>query len=504
MFDLVRCIFLCAFFISTQTIAQPNSVDKVNLWEKARVVRLTPSEIDQLRFDARHRFSRSVRSNNKDSPATSEANILGYGFNLVSEQPIRNRCILNREYQTIDNFSRYVEGRIVASKSEVDEFFSSALSMNVDGRYGGVSASARFRRDVSNSFQNLEQNNTVAFIIQERTRKLIRDAWPAIDQRAQALLETNTEISKRNFRSLCGDEFIDGVQYGREISLLLQVKSKTLRNEDMAKTAAQISANYMTLVSGDLDHETIEKYRQYQQDYDIVIKAYAAGEPITLSDTNLLNFAEKLRAFESSSNRQDSILSYQTSAYQVPEQMEYWQTFEDYRPVRNTMVKWHQFMVFKHPERCQYRDVKSLCSLTRQQYQEMQMNCANTYQWSHCYEPESSQCLLLSGQPCNQLDIMGELKWYDADVDWEQSYEVMFPKEAVELHIIGYEKKLENREVKTKTIDLKINLNDPSRFNGEFVCDLIMKEDRVGMCAVLDDKRFGKVIIEKLRYLLRD
>ncbi|EGU39942.1 hypothetical protein [Vibrio splendidus] len=504
MFDLVRCTFLCAFLITTQAIAQPNSEDKVNLWEKAQEVRLTPNEIDLLHLDTKSRLPRSVRANNKESYATVQKNILGYGFNLISEQPIRNRCILNHKYQTINDFSRYVEGRIVTSKSEVDEFFSSALSTNIDGRYGGISASARFKRDVSNSFQNLEQNNTVAFVIQERTKRLIRDAWPTLDPRAKALLDTNTEISKSNFRALCGDEFIDGVQYGREISLLLQVKSKTQRSEDAAKTAAQISANYMSLVSGGLDHETKEKYRQYQQDYDIVIKAYAAGEPITLSDTNLLNFAEKLRTFENSSDRQDSILSYQTAAYQVPEKMEYWQTFKDYRPARNTMKKWHQFMVFEHPDLCQYRDAKSVCSLTRQEYQEMQMNCASTYNWNRCHEPESPQCLLLSGQPCNQLNIMGKLKWYDAVIDWEQSYEAIFPKEAVELHIIGYEKKLENREVKTQTIDLKLNLDDPNRFNGEFVCDLIMKEDRVGMCAVLNDKGVGKVIIEKLRYLLRD
>ncbi|WP_339389038.1 hypothetical protein [Vibrio caribbeanicus] len=51
---------------------------------------------------------------------------------------------------------------------------------------------------------------------------------------------------------------------------------------------------------------------------------------------------------------------------------------------------------------------------------------------------------------------------------------------------------------------MKINLDDPDRFNGQFVCDLLVKEDRVGMCGVMGNGRFGKVIIEKLRYLLRD
>ena len=504
MFNVLRHIVLCAFFMITQANAKPILISGAALWEKAADVRLTQTEIDILSFDINRRFARSVRSDAQDFYSISEANLLGYGFNLISGQPTRNRCILNRQYQTVDNFSRYLDGRIVSSKSEVDEFFSSALSMNAEGRYGGVSASSRFQRDVSNSFQNLEQNNTVAFIIQERTKRRISDGWPTIDPRAQTLLDTNTDVSKSNFRTLCGDEFIDGVQYGREISLLLQIQSKTQRREDTEKTAAEISANYMALVSGSLDHESVEKYRQYQQDYDVVIKAYVSGEPVTLSDTNLLNFAEKLKAFEQNSDKRDSILSYQTSAYQIPEQMEYWQAFKDYRPARSAMIKWHQFMTFKHPELCQYRDVKSLCSLTRQHYQEMRMNCASTYRWSHCFEPESPQCFLFSGQPCNQIDTLGTLRWHDAVVDWEQSYDVMFPKEAVELHIIGYEKKLENREVKTQPLDLKINLDDPDRFNGQFVCDLLVKEDRVGMCGVMGNGRFGKVIIEKLRYLLRD
>ena len=91
--------------------------------KKAADVRLTQTEIDILSFDINRRFARSVRSDAQGFYSISEANLLGYGFNLISGQPTRNRCILNRQYQTIDNFNRYLDGRIVSSKSEVDEFF---------------------------------------------------------------------------------------------------------------------------------------------------------------------------------------------------------------------------------------------------------------------------------------------------------------------------------------------------------------------------------------------
>ncbi|PNQ53815.1 hypothetical protein C1141_19220, partial [Vibrio agarivorans] len=466
-------------------MSKPTSAN--NLWKKGQYQRLTQFEMSKLR----------------DSTKELNGNRLGYGFNLVTELPTRNRCIINGSYQRIDNFSRFVEGQVVSSKSEVEEFFSTSLSLNAEGRYGSFSASSQFKRDMLNSFQNLEQNNTVAFVIQDKTYTLINDAWPTIDPRALALLQANTNISKTNFRNICGDVLVDGIQYGRELSLLLQVKSKTQQAKDVVDTAAEISASYMMLISGSADSKTLEQYRHYQQNYEIKVKAYVSGESMVLSDTNLLNFADKLREFESNLGKHHSVINYQTSAYQVPDDMDYWQAFKDYRPAKLAIQKWHQFMAFTHSEQCQYKDIAQVCAVTKQMYRDVFENCSNTYRWPSCLEPSLSECKLPTEQPCNYIEQVSTLVWQDAVVDWEQSYDVMFPKESLEINIIGYEMKLENGSIKKTALDLRVRLDKPHQFDGLFVCDLKVKEDHISMCGVMDERGVGKVMIEKLRYLIR-
>ena len=478
---------LCIAFVNQAVCAMLEPAFVNSLWKKAQYQPLNPSEINAL----------------NGSNKRLNGNQLGYGFNLVTERPTRNRCLSDQSFQRVDNLSRYVEGRVVSSKSEVEEFFSADLSINAEGSYGNFSASTQFKRDMSNSFQNLEQNNTVAFVIQEKTYTLINDAWPTIDPRALALLQANTNIGKTNFRNICGDVLVDGIQYGRELSLLLQVKSKTQQKKDVAETAAKISASYMMLISGSADTEVLEQYRQYQQDYEIKIKAHVSGDLMVLSDTNLLNFAENFREFETSTSQRHNIISYQTSTYLIPEGMEYWQAFKDYRPARLAIKKWHRFMAFTHSEQCQYWDIAQTCALTEQMYRDVLESCANTYRWTSCFEPADPDCQLYSEQPCNYIEQVANLTWQDSVIDWEQSYDVLFPKESLELNIIGYEMKLENRKVKKTALNLSIPLNKPNRFDGQFVCDLVVKEDRVSMCGVFDETGVGKVIIEQLRYLIR-
>ncbi|GEM75709.1 hypothetical protein [Vibrio sagamiensis] len=489
MMKVFVIFFLCIIFVNQESHAMSKPALYDLLWERAQYRLLTQSEVNAL--------NNSIKGLN--------GHRLGYGFNLVTELPTRNRCIINQSYQRIDNLSRYVEGRVVSSKSEVEEFFSAALSVNAEGRYGSFSASSHFQRDVSNSFQNLEQNKTVAFIIQDKTHTLINDAWPTMDPRALALLQANTNVSKTNFRNICGDALVDGIQYGRELYLLLQVKSKTQQKKDTSDIAADISASYMMLISGSVDIEILEQYRQYQQDYEIKIKAYVSGEPMVLSDTNLLNFADKLREFEGRKTEQHRIISYQTSAYQIPEGMEYWQAFKDYRPARLAIKKWNQFMAFTHSEQCQYKDIAQLCALTEQMYRETWENCSNTYQWPSCFNPDEPECQLYTEQPCNYIKQVAELAWQDSVADRKQSYDVMFPKESLEINIIGYEFTYEksSRDLKKTEFEFRIRLDKPNRLNGYFMCDLVVKEDRISMCEISNDWGVGQVVIEQLSYLVR-
>ncbi|PME49538.1 hypothetical protein BCV27_18150 [Vibrio lentus] len=484
---MIFCMFF--FFFNQNAHATSRLTLFDSLWEKALNKLLTQSEINNLNY--------SIKGLN--------GHHLGYGFNLVTELPTRSRCLINQSYQRIDNSSRYVEGRVVSTKSEVQEFFSSALSVDAEGRYGSFSASSHFQRDVSNSFQNLEKNNTVAFVVQDKTYTLINEAWPTMDPRALALLKANTDVSKTNFRNICGDALVDGIQYGRELYLLLQVKSKNQQKKDTSDIAADISASYMMLMSGSVDIELLERYRQYQQDYEIKIKAYVSGEPIVLSDTNLLNFTEKLREFEERKTNNNRIINYKTSPYQIPEGMEYWQAFKDYRAARLTIKKWDHFMAFTHSEQCQYKDVIQECALTEKMYRETWENCSNTYQWSSCFAPDDSECQLYTEQPCNYINQLAEVTWQNSVADWKQSYEVMFPKESLEINIIGYELTYEriSRDLNSTEFEFRIRLDKPSQLNGHFMCDLVVKEDRISMCEVSNDWGVGQVVIEQLSYLIR-
>lgn len=401
---------LSAFF-ANGVYANNESGELVNLWEKAESTVLNNNELDIIKSYGEKTSKLNQKTYNtagvrvpRMPNSSSGNNIVNYGFNILSQEPTNYNCLSENRTIEVPNFSKIVDGKVVINTTEINEFFEMNTSAGASGGFGKFSASASYKRKITRDFRELSNATTVAFTIKNQTKEKITEAWPELSPRAQRLLQAGSQASKINFRNLCGDAVISSAIYGKEIAVLIQVESKTNELKKSKEVAKEIAASYGGLVGGSASQSTIEKYRRYQNDYNFKIRAYIVGDETVISDSNLLNFKEKLVRFEESDSQVLSPIRYETSEYLNPTNKSYWQTFLDYRPIGQKMKKWDHFMDFEYAPRCPSQSYAQLCVQTANKYVDMYGKCENARSWSNCFSPEQSQCTLLQGQLCNQLE----------------------------------------------------------------------------------------------------
>lgn len=223
--------------------------------------------------------------------------------------------------------------------------------------------------------------------------------------------------------------------------MLIQVESKTNELKKSKEVAKEIAASYGGLVGGSASQSTIEKYRRYQNDYNFKIKAYVVGDNTVISDSNLLNFKDKLVRFEENDSQVLSPIRYETSEYLNPTNKSYWQTFLDYRPIGQKMKKWDHFMDFEYAPRCPSQSYSQLCVQTNNKYEDMFGKCEMARSWSNCFSPDQVQCTLLQGQRCNQLEKESYFAWREVSKagGWDARAiavdSVAIPSEAVKVRV---------------------------------------------------------------------
>ncbi len=401
---------LSAFF-ANGVYANNESGELVNLWEKAESTVLNNNELDIIKSYGEKTSKLNQKTYNtagvrvpRMPNSSSGNNIVNYGFNILSQEPTNYNCLSENRTIEVPNFSKIVDGKVVINTTEINEFFEMNTSAGASGGFGKFSASASYKRKITRDFRELSNATTVAFTIKNQTKEKITEAWPELSPRAQRLLQAGSQASKINFRNLCGDAVISSAIYGKEIAVLIQVESKTNELKKSKEVAKEIAASYGGLVGGSASQSTIEKYRRYQNDYNFKIRAYIVGDETVISDSNLLNFKEKLVRFEESDSQVLSPIRYETSEYLNPTNKSYWQTFLDYRPIGQKMKKWDHFMDFEYAPRCPSQSYAQLCVQTSNKYVDMYGKCEGARGWNECFSPEQPQCTLLQGQRCNQLE----------------------------------------------------------------------------------------------------
>lgn len=408
---------LSAFF-ANGVYANNESGELISLWEKAETTVLNNNELDIIKSYGEKTSKLNQRTYNSAGVrvprmpnSSSGNNIVNYGFNILSQEPTNYNCLSQSGTVEVPNFSKVVDGKVVINTTEINEFFEMNTSAGASGGLGKFSASASYKRKITRDFRELSNATTVAFTIKNQTKEKITEAWPELSSRAQRLLQAGSQASKINFRNLCGDAVISSAIYGKEIAVLIQVESKTNELKKSKEVAKEIAASYGGLVGGSASQSTIEKYRRYQNDYNFKIKAYVVGDNTVISDSNLLNFKDKLVRFEESDSQVLSPIRYETSEYLNPTNKSYWQTFLDYRPIGQKMKKWDHFMDFEYAPRCPSQSYSQLCVQTNNKYEDMFGKCEMARSWSNCFSPDQAQCTLLQGQRCNQLEKESYSVW---------------------------------------------------------------------------------------------
>ncbi|EDP58699.1 hypothetical protein [Vibrio sp. AND4] len=401
----IICISLLSAFFTHGIYAKSSSEELTSLWEKAELEVLNDRELDKIKNNGMLtvKLNNSLTKELRDSSSilSNRDKFVNYGFNILSQEPTNYNCLMEGGTGDVPNLSKIVDGKVVNSTSEINEFFE--MNTPAGEGFGKFSAFASNKRKVSQNFHELSNATTVAFTIKHQTKEKITQARPELNSRAQRLLLAGSQASKINFRNLCGDAVISSAIYGKEIAVLIQVKSKTDDLKKSKEVAKEISASYGGLVSGSASQSTIDKYRLYQNDYNFQIKAYIVGDDSVISDFNLLNFKEKLVQFEKNDSQELAPIRYETSEYLNPTNNTYWQTFLDYRPIGQKMKKWDHFMEFEYAPRCPFQPYFRLCLQTSNKYAHMYGKCGNAKRWSECFSPDQPQCTLFQGQTCNQL-----------------------------------------------------------------------------------------------------
>jgi len=484
-------ISLLSAFFAHGIYAQGSSEELTRLWEKAELEVLNDRELDKIKNNGtltvklNNRLTKDLRDRgntlssmrNRGSVVYSRDNIVNYGFNILSQEPTNYNCLSENGTIEVPNYSKVVDGKVVINTTEINEFFEMNTSASASGGFGKFSASASYKKKITRDFRELSNATTVAFTIKNQTKEKITEAWPELSSRAQRLLLAGSQASKINFRNLCGDAVISSAIYGKEIAVLIQVESKTNELKKSKEVAKEISASYGSFVSGSANQSTINKYRRYQNDYNFKIKAYVVGDDTVISDSNLLNFKDKLVRFEENDSQVLSPIRYETSEYLNPTNNAYWQTFLDYRPIGQKMKKWDHFMDFEYALRCPSQSYSQLCVQTANKYKEMYGKCESARGWSECFSPEQAQCTLLQGQLCNQLEKESYSVWKEISKagGWDARAiaidSVVIPSNAVRVRV-AFEKRSgfivgTNRKVGEETIT--IDWENKSSFSHPFL-----------------------------------
>lgn len=429
---------LTSIILTANSYARNDTNIQTQLWNKAEHEILNKDEIELIKKSDLKYKNKSLR---RSSFSTSMNNsIVNYGFNVLSQEPTNYNCLSGDGARVIPNFSKVVDGKVVTSTEEINEFFEMNTSAGANGGLGKFSASGSYKKKITREFRELKKATTVAFSIRNQTQEKITNIWPELSPRASKLLKAGSNASKINFRNLCGDAVISSAIYGKEIAVLIQVESKTSEVNKSKEVAKDISASYGGLVGGSASKSTIEKYRRYQDDYNFKIKAYIVGDETVISDSNLLNFKNKLVEFESNDSKVLSPIRFETSEYLNPTDKLYWDTFLDYREFGRKVDKWESFMDFEYAPRCPSTSLNQLCVHTENKYYEVIEKCENARSWKDCLTPEQSQCVLLNGDLCDQLSRESYSTWKSIAKSggWSNGIlpdKVLIPKEATRVKV---------------------------------------------------------------------
>ncbi|MBY5993650.1 hypothetical protein [Ferrimonas balearica] len=359
----------------------PLSASAVDLTEKGLTEILTAEELKQVFAD------RGPNGDPKD--------LIGRGLNRVSGDPLL-RCITDTDLVLLPN-----NGGTLGSLYPTN---AAALAGTLEDSVQGHEAQATRVRQFAYGIEAIQEGTSVVGYRAQRTEQWGNATFTRMHDSAVRWAAHDSEASKLNFRSACGDAHIHSVQQGYAWYYSLNVLSDShSRDERRALRQAILSA---------LASDSAEAIRALVNDnpgYRFEVQMLRLGVNGPMSEPTLEGLYHFLKG-NGGALSGDALLTQANSHYfQVEgtaQQHSYWDQYLDYRPARENASRWETMVRVFHPRHCGQggQAPAALCEETEQMaYRMSEQFCALTDQWDQCLSPYEPACTLPSGAPCDAI-----------------------------------------------------------------------------------------------------
>ena len=371
-------------------------------------------------------------SGQTNSPYSNNMLSLGVGYDVIRGALINQTC-LNTQHpdfnlvQTLPTVTEEFDISYVQENTHLATLLNVSDSAKIG--FGSGDYTLGFSNEQSRYQQSVTDESHVRFVVKFIKRA---ESWrlnTPFDHIAPELtnnvLSPNNDEAKRDFRSFCGDDYVNSVNIGSALYLVFSFDAKkytyTERENEKSGLNLVLSKYFKADGSGSSNSELKLKLDQLKANVSAYQQGGPSGIAISITKDNVI---DKYNQFVSGTNSTNwATVDFTTNSYNKPYAFSsygYDQIFADYRGNQGPkaqMRRWLNLSV-QHAERCKSwaeygQATPAECAYSETEMKIAMSNCIQTSRWDQCVYPT----LHNTGSLSTINNSTNFITWLDANVE---------------------------------------------------------------------------------------
>ncbi|TKB56710.1 hypothetical protein [Ferrimonas aestuarii] len=422
-------------------VAEPKvDVPTQTLLERSRQILSSTS-------NANYRKSATTYTNGELAVAQG---VLGQGIDMLNAEPVENSYCWNASSQdkVSANVTRLNRQSMSFSKVDTYESLQTSLDLKRSGginlSFGGFSIGAKSKKAIYSKTKKVTESSVIVAHFLDEQNKFT--AKPAIELDMKSayvdMLKPMNATKKLEFRKACGDNYINSIITGRELTATIRIFSEhETASETKSKTSGLQADLQAYSADGNFDSSELSQMNSEYRNYTFEVLVYQSGSS-TPGDIIRLTTPEALfdvmNQFASSSNQDLVAISSTDAEYPIPELLDgelHFDVFANYVNYQNRANAWMRLDEQLY-QRCWMLDTEVvgaetagdmeevmgdrayvngqsesfMCDASKTVIEEGMRQCTQQSLWSGCYYPTEPLCEdALNGGQC--MDRMEQISY---------------------------------------------------------------------------------------------
>ncbi|MCJ8270645.1 MAG: hypothetical protein MJK04_14735, partial [Psychrosphaera sp.] len=348
---------------------------------------------------------------------------LGYGFDAVNGEPGSTHCWdVATDADIVGSIVTAHTKDFNFSIAETSAALATALEINsttgLSIAYGGYSAEFQSTKQLYNISASSSNSSYIVAKFKDTRKVITAKGEPTLALTNTALNHLSTNHT--NFRTNCGDKYIDQLTMGRYFYLTIQVSATNKSQQDITAITEALKVD-LGSIDGDYSTARKESLKSSYDEYQLNIYVVSVGSGIGVTPlANVTKLFDFMNDFENGPNDTLYPVDYSTKYYNIPDEYntgDHFSVFPNYIPSLTNVQSWLS-LDQQVNDRCKYashvnvndshidkgkrfgemrfavgdQKLDYYCSDAKRVILNNQQNCAEHQRWGSCYSPTSSQC----------------------------------------------------------------------------------------------------------------